>query len=96
MEDRTWHDLYRDLEPPALGRTIVGFNVNIDRIVPVTADLLASLPHTQGELAVFRDRLYRSMQTCTADELFVRDTHVVQGVYPPFQREQYALAGRPA
>ena len=74
MEERIWYDLYRDLEPPTPVRTVVGFNVNIDRIVPVTADLLASLPEMQGELAPFRDRLYRSMQTCTADELFVRDT----------------------
>src|SRR5208337_665943 len=76
MEDRTWYDLYRDLEQPTLGRTVVGFNVNIDRIVPGTADLLASLPQMQGELAVFRNRLYHAMQTCTADELFVRDTTV--------------------
>ena len=74
MEDRIWHDLYRDLKPPALGRILVGFNVNIDRIVPVTADLLASLPDMHGELALFRNRLYGSMQTCTADELFVRDS----------------------
>jgi ADP-dependent phosphofructokinase/glucokinase len=74
MEDSTWHDLYRNLEPPPLGRTIVGFNVNIDRIIPVTERLLNSLPSFQGEMAVFPSRLYRSMQTCTADELFVRDT----------------------
>jgi ADP-dependent phosphofructokinase/glucokinase len=73
MEDRIWHDLYRDLKPPSLGRIVVGFNVNIDRIVPVTENLLLSLPPVTGELALFRDRLERSMQTCTADELFVQD-----------------------
>jgi ADP-dependent phosphofructokinase/glucokinase len=73
MEERIWQELYRNLEIPLLGRTIVGFNVNIDRSVPVTHDLLGSLPSPGGELAVFRDRLFRSMQTCTADELFVQD-----------------------
>jgi ADP-dependent phosphofructokinase/glucokinase len=74
MDEHTWQDLYRNLEPPRLARTLVGFNVNLDRIIPVTQGLLASLPPVKGELARFRDRLNRSMQTCTADELFVRDT----------------------
>jgi len=78
MDERAWHDLYRTLIPPPLGRTIVGFNVNIDRIIPVTRDLLEALPPTTGELALFRKRLYRSMETCTADELFVRDTALYQ------------------
>jgi ADP-dependent phosphofructokinase/glucokinase len=73
MEDRTWRDIYRNLEPPRLGRIIVGFNVNIDRAIPVTKDLLRALPPLHGEMAMFQDRLYQSMHTCTADELFVRD-----------------------
>ena len=76
MEDRIWFELYRDIEPPAPGRIIVGFNVNIDRIVPVTESLLVSIPPATGELALFRDRLEHSMRTCTADELFVRDITV--------------------
>ena len=74
MDESTWHDLYWNLRQPPVGRTIVGFNVNIDRIIPVTAELLEALPPASGELALFREKLYRSMETCTADELFVRDT----------------------
>ena len=76
MNNRVWCDLFRDLEQPVLERTITGFNVNIDRVIPVTRELLSSLPDYKCEPAEFINRLYHSMRTCTADELVVRDDEV--------------------
>lgn len=93
MEERTWHDLYRDLKPPVLGRTITGFNVNIDRTIPVTRELLDSLPEVSVVPEGFRERLYRSMQTCTADELFVPDTTIYRQFSTRFPGDS-ALGGQ--
>ncbi len=74
MEDSTWFDLYRSMEAPRPARVLTGFNVNLDRIIPVTRDLLESLPADDMVPAGFRERLHHAMETCTADEIFVRDT----------------------
>ncbi len=73
MSGEPWQELYTGLRPPVLHPAVTGFNVNLDRIIPVTRELLQSPLITREELPEFRARLLRSMQTCTADELFVED-----------------------
>ncbi len=69
-----WADLYQSLQKPQLGPVITGFNVNIDRVIPVTSDLLRSFEqHTVPGAGLFLDRLKHSMHYCSADEVFVSE-----------------------
>ena len=38
-----WKNLYQSLQKPQAGPVVTGFNANIDRVIPVTPDLLRSL-----------------------------------------------------
>lgn len=73
MNSDTWQKLYRYVRTPQLDPAVAGFNVNIDRIIPVTAALLKSPLLCQPDLAELRARLLHSMETCTAEEWFVTD-----------------------
>lgn len=78
MNNDTWQKLYQEVRPPQLIPAVVGFNVNLDRIITVNPALLHSPLLTQPELAELRSRLLHSMQTCTAEEWFVTDREQYQ------------------
>jgi ADP-dependent phosphofructokinase/glucokinase len=80
MNYDTWQKLYKDVRTPSLNPAVVGFNVNLDRIIPVTPALLQSPPLTWPDLFELRSRLLHSMQTCTAGEWFVTDRSRYQQV----------------
>jgi ADP-dependent phosphofructokinase/glucokinase len=72
-----WADLYQSLQKQQPGPVITGFNANIDRVIPVTSDLLRSFEqHTVPGAGLFLDRLEHSMRYCSADEVFVSDHSV--------------------
>jgi ADP-dependent phosphofructokinase/glucokinase len=73
MNSDTWQKLYDDVRSPQLHTAVVGFNVNLDRIITVTPALLQSPLLTRPELFEIRSRLLHSMQSCTAEEWFVTD-----------------------
>jgi ADP-dependent phosphofructokinase/glucokinase len=68
----TWEELYRTIRTPVLPDTVVGFNINLDRILPVTRGLLDSAVLKNRDLIRLRTRLLRSMKYCTAEEWFVK------------------------
>jgi len=65
--------MYQNVRAPRLQNVVVGFNVNLDRIIPVTPELIASPVFARPDLAKLRSRLTSSMQYCTAEEWFVSD-----------------------
>ena len=72
-----WENLYQSLKKPQAGPVVTGFNANIDRVIPVTPDLLRSLEqHTVPGYDVILPRLKHSMRYCSADEMFVSDPSV--------------------
>ena len=73
MDEDTLKKLYREIRQPQLNPAVVGFNVNLDRIIPVTPAFLHSSLLNQPALSELRSRLLHSMQTCTAEEWFVTD-----------------------
>lgn len=73
MNSDTWQNLYRHVKAPQLDPAVVGFNVNIDRIIPVTPALPESPLLCQPDLFELRARLLHSMKNCTAEEWFVTD-----------------------
>ena len=73
MSGEPWQELYAGLRPPMLHRAVTGFNVNLDRIIPVSRELLQSPLFSWKDMTEVRAKLFHSMQTCTADELFVQD-----------------------
>jgi len=73
MNSDTWQKLYRDVKEPHLNPAVVGFNVNLDRIITVNPDLLQSRLLNHPDLSELRSRLLHSMQACTAEEWFVTD-----------------------
>jgi len=72
-----WETLYQSLQEPQLDPVLAGFNANIDRVIPVTPDILRSLkqPAVKG-LDKILDRLKQSMRYCSADEIFTSDPSV--------------------
>jgi ADP-dependent phosphofructokinase/glucokinase len=78
MDDITWKKLYDNVNSITPKPTIVGFNVNLDRIIAVTPELLRSAFFNMPELSELRSRLLHSMHTCTAEEWFVSDHQVYQ------------------
>jgi ADP-dependent phosphofructokinase/glucokinase len=77
MNTDVWENLYQSLQEPQPGPVITGFNANIDRIIPVTPDLLNSLEHhTVPGFDDLFDRLKHSMRYCSADEVFVSERPV--------------------
>jgi ADP-dependent phosphofructokinase/glucokinase len=73
MNNDTWQKLYQNVRTPQMNPAVVGFNVNLDRIITVTPALLQSPLLSQPDLFELRSRLLHSMQTCTAEEWFVTD-----------------------
>ncbi len=78
MADKTWQELYNDVSSFPINSSIVGFNVNLDRIIPVTPAFLKSALFNQPVMTELRSRLLHSMHTCTAEEWFVTDHHLYQ------------------
>ena len=74
MDVQVWRKLYEKIQSPELSNAVVGFNVNLDRIIPVSHELLESSFFQHQDFAVLRNRLLHSMQYCTAEEWFVPDT----------------------
>ncbi len=78
MVDITWQKLYDNACFKTPTSTIVGFNVNLDRVITVTTTLLTSALFDLPELSELRSRLVHSMSTCTAEEWFVTDQQQYQ------------------
>lgn len=77
MNAGMWEDLYQSLQKPQIDPVLTGFNANIDRIIPVSPDMLRSFEqHTVPGFDPFFDRLKRSMRYCSADEVFVSEDSV--------------------
>jgi ADP-dependent phosphofructokinase/glucokinase len=53
---------------------MTGFNVNLDRSIPVSQEVLDLLLRCHTELPGFLRRFWRSLRLCAADEFFVQDT----------------------
>jgi ADP-dependent phosphofructokinase/glucokinase len=74
MEDeKYWAERYERVTAPPIQPVLVGFNVNLDQIIPVTKELLDSAGLRTGDLADLRSHLIHSMEHCTAEEWFVAD-----------------------
>ena len=73
MDNRIWQKLYDNVGSIPSNPTIVGFNVNLDRIITVNPALLSSALFNLPVLSELRIRLLHSMHTCTAEEWFVTD-----------------------
>lgn len=71
MDLQFWEEQYRNVQPPALNPVLTGFNVNLDRIIPLDRTLLDSLDPADGIMGELKDRLVRSMELCTAAEWIV-------------------------
>jgi len=82
-----WEDLYQTLQKPQLDPVLTGFNANIDRIIPVTPEILRSLEQcaVKGSGAIF-DRLKQSMRYCSADEVFISDPSLYRELSESFSR----------
>ena len=66
--------MYRSLQKPQLDPVLTGFNANIDRVIPVTPDMLRSFEqHTIPGFDTILDRLKQSMRYCSADEVIIRE-----------------------
>ncbi len=68
-----WEELYRRTKKPSLSPVLTGFNVNLDRILPVTRQLLDPAGFCNGHLEEVRSRLISSMQHYTAEEWIMED-----------------------
>lgn len=73
MDEGYWAWLYGQVKAPCLNPAVVGFNVNIDRIIAVNRTLLDSPGFRSAGFADLRSRLLQSMEHCTAEEWFVAD-----------------------
>jgi ADP-dependent phosphofructokinase/glucokinase len=78
MKSDMWQKLYQDVRTPQLNPAVVGFNVNLDRIITVTPALLQSRLLSHPDLSELRSRLLNSMESCTAEEWFVTDREQYQ------------------
>lgn len=73
MDENAWAELYGRTGTPPLHPVLVGFNVNLDRIIPVSRELLEAPEFLRGNLSGLRVHLIHSMERCTAEEWFVPD-----------------------
>jgi ADP-dependent phosphofructokinase/glucokinase len=82
-----WEKMYQSLQKPQLDPVITGFNANIDRIIPVTPEILRSFEHhaVQGIDALL-DRLEQSMRYCSADEVFISEPSLYRELSASFSR----------
>ena len=87
MNTGVWEKLYQTLQKPQLDPVITGFNANIDRVIPVTPDILRSLEKgaVKGSGAIF-DRLKQSMRYCSADEVFISEQSLYRKLSASFSR----------
>ena len=82
-----WENLYQSLQKPQLDPVVTGFNANIDRIIPVTPDLLRSFEqHAVPGFDALFDRLKHSMRYCSADEVFISEHSVYNELTDFFSR----------
>jgi ADP-dependent phosphofructokinase/glucokinase len=87
MNTGVWEDLYQSLQKPQLDPVLTGFNANIDRIIPVTSDLLRSFEHrTVQGFDTLLDQLKHSMRYCSADEVIIREPSRYRELSEPFSR----------
>jgi len=93
MDESIWQKLYDNVSSIPLNSTIVGFNVNLDRIITVTPELLGSSLLNLPILSELRLQLLHSMQTCTAEEWFVTDPHMYQQFTRLFADYGYLVIG---
>jgi ADP-dependent phosphofructokinase/glucokinase len=89
-----WENLYQTLQKPQLDPVITGFNANIDRIIPLTPDILRSLEQgaVKGSGAIF-DRLKQSMRYCSADEVFISEPSLYRELSASFSRSGMLAMG---
>jgi ADP-dependent phosphofructokinase/glucokinase len=82
-----WEKLYQSLQKPQLDPVITGLNANIDRVIPVTPDILRSFeqPAVQGFDAIL-DQLKQSMRYCSADEAFISEPSLYRKLSESFSR----------
>ena len=73
MNADVWEGLYQSMRLPPMVPVLTGFNANLDRIIPVTTDLIRTLERREPGREILRDRLLSSMRYSTADEWFVTD-----------------------
>ena len=94
MNAGVWEKMYQSLQKPRLDPVLTGFNANIDRVIPVTPDLLRSFEHhaVQGFDAIF-DRLKQSMRYCSADEVFIREPSLYRELSASFSRSGTLAVG---
>lgn len=77
MNTGIWETLYQSLQKPLLEPVLTGFNVNLDRVIPVTPDMMRSFEyHTVPGFDSLLDRLKQSMRYCSADEVFISEPSV--------------------
>jgi ADP-dependent phosphofructokinase/glucokinase len=87
MNAGIWEKLYRSLQKPQLDPVITGFNANIDRVIPVTPDLLGSFEqHAVKGFDAISGRLKLSMRYCSADEVFISEPSVYKKLSEYFSR----------
>ncbi len=96
MDLGIWQELYRHIRNPPLQDTVVGFNTNLDRVIPVTRELLDPSFFHDPDYPVLRARLIQSMQHGTAEEWFVSDTAQYRRFTRMFSSTgSWHLGGRP-
>lgn len=81
-----WEEMYRTTGRPPLPDTLVGFNVNLDRVITVDRALLGSGLMNSHLCTELRERLAASMRTCTADEWFMEDGTAYRSLAEAFSR----------
>jgi ADP-dependent phosphofructokinase/glucokinase len=89
-----WENLYQTLQKPQLDPVITGFNANIDRVIPVTPEILRSFEQlvVQGFGAILK-RLNQSMRYCSADEVFISEPSAYHTFSEPFSRSGRLTVG---
>lgn len=94
MNAGVWENLYQTLQKPQLDPVITGFNANIDRVIPVTPEILRSFEQlvVQGFGAIL-ERLKQSMRYCSADEVFISEPSVYLELSESFSRSGMLTVG---
>jgi ADP-dependent phosphofructokinase/glucokinase len=80
MNAEVWESLYQSMRKPPMDPVLTGFNANLDRVIPVTTDLIRMLERRVPGREILRDRLLSSMRYSTADEWFVTDSNMYHDI----------------
>jgi ADP-dependent phosphofructokinase/glucokinase len=80
MNAEVWESLYQSIRKTPMDPVLTGFNANLDRIIPVTTDLIRMLERRVPGREILRDRLLSSMRYSTADEWFVTDSKLYHDI----------------